>query len=298
MRIAYKHDLKNYLANRRIAAIQKGQRRNHTKIQLINNRLVDKKILSWNDEFSTDLYDPYNQDTIAAEIGALNRLATAKDLQRILKHSVIQRNVETEAEAAKVINSVKDSLSQIEAERVVKNLDYIEQVMTNADVDIAKYEALIDKLPHQVSRKEVLRKCILGGEDLPPSKRQRWLERNLARGESYNKKYSYRELNQLSRDLERYKTNRLDYEVAKLENAQADREGYEPVNQTKTWIWSTLENTRHEDLDGETIPLTEKFEVVNSQNGDTDYLRFPGDIDQDHNNCSNICGCGCSYEIN
>jgi len=298
MRIIHKHDLKNMLANRRIAAIQKGQRRNHTKIQLINNRLVDKKILEWDNEFSTDLYDPYNQDTIAAEIGALNRLATAKDLQRILKHSVIQRNVETEAEAMKVVNSVKDSLSQIEAERVVKNLDYIERVMTNADVDIQKYEALIEKLPNQVSRKEVLRKCILGGEDLPPSKRQRWLERNLARGESYNKKYSYRELNQLSMDLERYKTNRLDYETAIMENKQADREGYEPVNQTKTWIWSTLERTRHRDMDGETIPLTEKFEVVNEVTGDVDYLRFPQDVEFDTNNCSNVCNCQCSYEIN
>ena len=123
------------------------------------------------------------------------------------------------------------------------------------------------------------------------------MERNLERGASYNKEYSYRELNQLSRDLEKYKTNRLDYEKALMENRQAEREGYEPLNESKTWIWSTLENTRHSDMDGETVDLTESFEVVNEVTGDVDYLRFPGDVENDHNNCSNICNCDCSYEI-
>ena len=86
-----------------------------------------------------------------------------------------------------------------------------------------------------------MERCIQTDTPLPASKRQRWLERNLERGASYNKQYTYKELNQLSRDLERYKTNRLDYETAIMENKQANREGYENPNQTKTWIWSTLQ---------------------------------------------------------
>lgn len=297
MRITHKHELKNYLANKRIAVIQKAHRRTSTRIQFVNNRLVDKKILEWNNEFDTDIYDPYKVDTIAAEIAALNKVATTQDLQRILRHSVVTRNPQTELEATKVINSVQGKLSTIEAERVVKNLDYIENVLTSADVDIGKYEALVEKLPYQTSRKEVLERCIVKGEDLPVSKRQRWLEKNLERGASYNKEYSYRELNQLSRDLERYKTNRLDYETAIMENRQADREGYGPVNTEKVWIWSQLDRTRHSEMDGEIVGLTEKFEVVNEITGDTDYLRFPQDVDNDHSNCSNICNCQCSYEI-
>ena len=297
MRFAYKHNLKNYLANKRIAVIQKGQRRNHTRIQFINNRLVDKYITSYNNEIPDEIYDPYTQENVAVEIAAVNRIATTKDFQRILKHSLVTRNIRTEVEANKVINSVQDTLTNIEAERVVKNLNYIDNVLANADVDIQKYEALVERLPYQTSRKEVLYKCIKGGEDLPPSKRQAWLEKNLRRGASYNKEYNYKELNQLSRDLERYKVNRLDYETAIMENKEAEREGYDSPNQEKTWIWSQLDRTRHEDMDGETVPLTESFEVVNSQTGDVDYLRFPGDVENDHNNCSNICNCQCSYEI-
>lgn len=298
MRITHKHELKNLLGNRRIAVIQKAQHKNHTRIQFINNRLVDKMILSWNDEHSPDIYNPYDQDTIHDEINKVNIAASERDLRRILRHSVVTRNPQTELEAMKVINSVSDSLSQLEAERVIKNLNYVANVMETANMDIAKYEALIERLPHQTSRKSVIERCINTDEALPPSKRQRWLELNLERGASYNKRYTYRELNQLSRDLEKYKTNRLDYETAIMENKQADREGYDKVNQTKTWIWSQLERTRHEGMDGETVGLTESFEVINEVTGDVDYLRFPGDVENDHNNCSNICNCQCTYEIN
>lgn len=298
MRITHKHEVKNYLGNKRIAVIQKAHRKNSTRIQLVNNRLIDKRILSFTREINDDIYDPYDPKTIAAEIAGYNQIATTQDLQRILTHSAVTRNVQTELEARKVITNVKDTLSQIEAERVVKNLDYIDNVLTSTDVDIKKYEALIEKLPPQVSRKEVLERCIVEGSDLPPTERQRWLEKNLRRGASYNKRYTYKELNQLSRDLERYKTHRLDYETARMENRQAEREGYGPVNETKTWIWSQLERTRHQDMDGETVGLNEKFEVENSQTGDIDYLLFPGDVSNDHNNCSNICNCQCTYEIN
>lgn len=268
------------------------------RIQLTNNRLVDKKIVEWNDEYATDIYDPYSAEVIASEIEGYNRIATSQDLRRVLKHSMVTRNPQTELEATQLLNSVADDITVIEVERMVKNLNYIESVLESTAVDIEKYNALIEKLPHSTSRKEVLERCIMTDTPLPANKRLAWLERNLARGASYNKTYSYRELNQLSRDLERYKTNRLDYEKAIMENRQANREGYSNLNQTKTWIWSTLEKTRHEEMDGETIPLTSKFEVTNSQTGDVDYLLFPGDVNNDHNNCSNICNCQCSYEIN
>ena len=299
MRLTHKHDLKNYLANRRIAVIQKAHHTIHMYVQLTNNRLVDKKILEWDNEYDSEVYDPYSPGVIAGEISGYNRIATTQDLQRILKHSVIARNPQTELEAMKVINSVSGDITLLEVERVTKNLNYIENILTNADINIKKYEALVEKLPQSTSRKEVLERCIMKGSELPANKRQAFLERALERGHNYKgRQYSYKELNQLSRDLERYKTNRLDYETAIMENRQANREGYENVNQTKTWIWSTLEKTRHEDMDGETIPITAKFEVTNSQTGDVDYLLFPGDVANDHNNCSNICNCGCSYEIN
>ena len=293
MRLNHKHETKNYLANQRVAFIQKAHHRTYTRIQFVNNDLVDKLVLGHD-----EVYNPFTLENIAYQINMVNQPATTSDLQRILGHSLVTRSLESEVEARHVISEVSDSLTKLEVERVVKNLDYVENVLSTSNVAIDKYEALIEKLPRQVSRKEVLERCITSGDELPASKRQAWLERNLERGASYNKEYSYRELDQLSRDLERYKTNRLDYETALMENRQADREGYDRVNVTKTWIWSQLDKTRHSGMDGETVDFAEKFEVVNEITGDTDYMRFPGDVENDHNNCSNLCNCQCSYEIN
>ena len=293
-----KFETLNYLANRRIAVIQKAHHSIHMRCQLTNNRLIDKRIIEWEDETAYNVYDPYKASNIEAELIGYNSLAVRQDINRILSHSIVRSNPQTRLEAQKVINTVGADLTSIEAGRVVKNLNYVENILTNANVDIQKYEALINKLPQSTSRKEVLERCIMDGESLPANTRQRFLETALQRGHNYKgREYTYRELNQLSRDLERYKTNRLDYETAIMENRQAQREGYGNMNQTKTWIWSTLEDTRHEELDGETIPLTAKFEVTNSQTGDVDYLLYPGDVANDHNNCSNICNCQCSYTI-
>lgn len=297
MRITHKHEYKNYLGNRRIAVIQKARNPIQLAIQFINNRLVDKKIIEWNDEFKDPIYDPYTVDDIQSQILPYNVRASQQDLQRILRHSLVTRNPTTEIEAMKVIRNVGNDLSKLEAERVVKNLNYVENVLTTANVDIGKYEALVDKLPRHTSRKQVLERCITKGTELPPTQRQAWLERNLERGASYNKRYTYKELNQLSRDLERYKTHRLDYETAVMENKQADREGYDRVNVGKVWIWSQLEKTRHSEMDGEFVDLSSRFEVTNEVTGDVDYLLFPGDVSGDHSNCSNICNCGCTYEI-
>ena len=175
MRLQNKHDLKNYLANKRIAVIQKAHHTIHMQVQLTNNRLIDKKILEWNDEYPSEFYDPYSPVVIAGEIEGYNKIATSQDLRRILKHSLVARNPQTEMEAMKVVNSVKDTLTSIEAERVVKNLDYVENVLTNANIDIQKYEALVEKLPQSTSRKEVLERCIMKGNELPANKRQAFL---------------------------------------------------------------------------------------------------------------------------
>ena len=294
-----KNNYINYLGNQRIAVIQKAHDTIHTRVQMINNRLVDKKVKDIHTEITRDVYDPFSESAIFAEINGYNRIATSQDIQRILQHSLVKRNPQTTLEATKVLNNVSESLTQIETRRIMKNLDYIEKALQNVDIEIGKYNAIIEKLPQTTSRKEVLARCIQTGEDLPASKREAFLRNALRQGENYKgRQYDYRELKQLSRDLERYKSNRLDYETAIMENKQSNREGYGDLNATKTWIWSQLEKTRHSGMDGETIPLTSKFEVVNEQTGAVDFLRFPGDVENDHNNCSNICNCQCTYEIN
>ena len=274
---------KEYLHNQRYALIQKAHLPLQLRIQMIHNRAIDYRIMELSDELSGEDYStvpPYKEEVLLSQLGRENLLATSKDFQRLMNRSIVTPDNITRLEQYNASKTISERLTQLEVERINKNLEWVEKTLETADYDIGLYKNLIEKVPTQVSRQDVLEKALRDGQNYK------------------GREYTYKELNRLSRDLEKYKTSHMDYEVARLENRQADREGLPAPNTTKTWIWSQLEHTRHNGMDGETVRFGEKFEVVNEVTGDVDYLRFPHDVENDYNNCSNICNCACSYEIN
>ena len=271
----------DYLNNKRVAILKRANSPLQRKLQIINNHAIDRKVLELSGEYSPDEIIPlYSESKLVPEVLAANRVATDKLIRQILRGSLVTENSINRVIAYQASANVNDKLTSVEVERIGKNLKYVESTLREAEIDIGLYKDLIEKLPDTISRQDILEKALVKGSNYK------------------GREYSYKELKNLSRDLEKYKVHALDYETARLENLQADREGFDRVNTTKTWIWSNLENTRHEGMDGETVDFASKFEVVNDATGDVDYLRFPQDIENDVNNCSNICNCKCSYIIN
>ncbi len=273
---------KDYLHQKRLRIIQEARLPLQIKIQRIANKAIDEKVLYTFGVTDIEEYGTpaYKEEVLTSQIGAANLLATRYDMNRLMKRSIVTENSITNMEKYNASKQISDRITKLEVDRINKNLQYVEQTLKEAELNINKYRELIEKLPQQVSRQEML-------------------QRALATGTNYKGRvYSYRELGQLSRDLERYKIAHLDYEVAMIENQQANRENLPTPNTSKTWIWSRLEDTRHSEMEGETVRFGEYFEVINEKTGDTDYMRFPADIENDNHNCSNVCNCGCSYEIN
>lgn len=271
----------DYLLSNRIAIIQKSKLPLQLRIQRIANQAVDEKILYYYDETDIENYTvpSFKEEVLLAMVGRENLLATSADFQRLMKNSIITPNHITKLEQLNATRQISDRITKVEVERINKNLQYIEHTLQNADVNIDVYKNLIQKLPRQVSRQDILKKA-------------------LEKGSNYKgREYSYRELKNISRDLERYKDNHSRYEVGMIENRQASREGMRPINTEKVWVWSELEDTRHHKMSGQTVRFTEKFEVVNEKTGTIDHLRFPQDIENDTTNCSNTCNCCCSYFI-
>ena len=273
---------KDYLHQKRIRIIQKAYYPLQLKIQRINNKAIDEKILYTYGVTDIEEYGTpaYKEEVLNSQISQANFLATRKDMARLLNNSLVSKNSITRMEHYNASKQISDKITKVEVERIGKNLAYVEQTLKEADLNINKYKELIEKLPTQVSRKDVLEKALETGQNYK------------------GKTYTYKELNSVSKSLETYKLSHMDYEVGMMENRQANREGLPTPNSTKTWIWSQLEKTRHSQMEGETVRFGEKFEVINELTGDTDMMRFPHDIENDNNNCSNICNCGCSYEIN
>lgn len=271
----------DYLNNQRLQILKSANTPTSRRLQLINNKLIDRKVLELNGIVEDDdIISAYNPAKIGQEIFSVNALATDAYIKRALKKSIASDDQINKLLAKNASASVSKQLTEIQVERISKNLAYVEKTLSEADVNIELYRELVNKLPRTVSRQDILEKALETGQNYK------------------GREYSYKELNQLSNDLSRYKIHSLDYEMGKIENDSAQRMGYKSINQTKTWIWSTLEKTRHEGMDGNTVDYYEKFEVINEVTGDIDYLRFPGDIMFDHNNCSNICNCACTWMIN
>lgn len=273
---------KEYLHHKRIAIIQKAHLPLQLKIQRIANKAVDERVLYYYNQTDIDNYTvpAHKDEVLLSELGSANFLATYNDFTRLLNRSFVNQNHITNLEKYNASKQISDKITKVELDRINKNLQWVDKTLETTELNIDKYKSLIEKLPRQVSRQEILQKAEITGKNYK------------------GREYSYKELRNLSRDLERYKTANMDYQKGMIENQQANREGLPTPNNTKTWIWSTLEKTRHEEMDGETVRFTEKFRVVNEVTGDVDYLRFPADIENDTNNCSNVCNCGCSYEIN
>ncbi len=263
-----------YLKNRRLTFIQKANNPIHIKLQLLNNDLVDKKVN--NPDASGKAF---NNAIVYDTIYNINKSSTEQMFKKILQSPLTNNTEVFKKLTMKQAGNVNRIISEIETKRVFDNLKYIEKTISENKINISQYNQMAKSFP-KVNRMNILEKAADKGIS--------------TRGREYN----YREIENLSRSLERYKTHASDYEEAIAANKEAEEQGYPPVYPTKTWIWSQLDNTRHSEMDGVTVDIEEPFPVVNEQNGDTDDLLFPGDVENDSNNCSNICNCDCTVTFN
>ena len=270
----------DYLHNRRLVLIQKSQRPFRNRLQVIGNEAVDDFILTYHEETRLPSLPRYSSAYLLGEVQALNQAETSRQFSRILERGVLRKDTVNRLQARMTANNVATVLTNVEVERIQKNVLWTERVMQQADINIEKYSMLANKLEPTASRKAMIEKCLENGTSVT------------------GREYTYKEMKNVHKGLAKYQTNKLDLEAARMENWQAIRDGNEPYVTSKTWIWSTLENTRHENMDNQTVPLDSKFEVLNEVTGEVDYLMFPGDIENENHNCSNTCNCMCSYTTN
>ena len=270
----------DYLNNRRLTLIQKSQRPFRNRLQVIANEAVDDFILTYHDETRLPGLRKYSPSYLMSEIQSLNQLETSRQFARVLDRGILRKDTVNRLQARMTTNHVATILTNVEVERIQKNVLWVERVMEQADVNLDKYALIAERIEPTASRKLMIEKCLENGTSVT------------------GRQYTYKELENVHKGLSKYQTNKLDLEAARMENWQAIRDGHEPYKTTKTWIWSTLENTRHENMDNQTVPLDSKFEVLNEVTGEVDYLMFPGDIENENHNCSNTCNCMCSYTTN
>lgn len=268
----------SYLNEKRLLLIQKSRKPLQVEIQMIHNEAVDERVFELTDDDynNTSSQKIYDEPVLLKRIGELNLRATTNDIRRLNRHSILSHDDIARMEMINSAKNISDQLTKLEVERIGKNLEYIEETIKRANLELDVYKGLIKNNPIK-SRKNILEQALTEGKS-PVSGRE----------------YSFKELDNFSKDLERYKDHQARLDKAMNENSQLQREGYDPIHNKKVWVWSRLEHTRHRKMEGQTVGLYEKFTVQNEVNGDVDYLRFPGDI---QGSCSNTCNCMCTFQI-
>lgn len=271
-------DALDYYNNQRLISIQKSRRPLQQRLQRIANEVIDDFVFTYHSDISDSVVDKSKPDYYRNKILSLNQADTRRAFARLLEKSILRKDTVNKIAANLHANKVATILTNREVERIQKNVLWADHVISNSEFEIATYRRLAEKMK-------------------PTSSRRLMLEKSIQEGTSpRGREYTYKELDRVSRDLEKYKTNSLDLEKLNMENSQSIRDGGDMIHTSKTWVWSRLENTRHSEMDNQTVNLNGKFEVLNEVTGDLDFLLFPGDIDNDDHNCSNICNCKCTIK--
>lgn len=238
------------------------------KIITYNNKLVDEVVVNQAN---------INLEVVNTNINTLFEPAVLKTYQAILKtdlvSSTLSNKIWLEGQAQQITSMVGIEYT----ERIGKNIEAVQKILQDVDVNISKYTEMTEKYPG-ADRLKIVEKCM--------EKEENWK----------GHQYSYKELEQMNKGITKYIDNKALQDKYELNHDEALANGEDPAKTEKMWIWSGLENTRHSGMDGETVPLKEKFIVENEVNGDIDELLFPGDFNNDRNACSNICNCQCGVE--
>ena len=275
---------KDYLFKKRMAIIQKAHLPLHKRIQMIHNQAIDERILNYYQDVDEDVQSSYTapaykEEILLSKIGAENLRATHKDFERLARSSRFgTEDSIARMERLNATRRISDKITKVEVDVAQKNLAKVDKILAEGELELNTYKTLIEKLPKRISREDILQKALKDGKNFK------------------GREYSQKQLDKLSAQLENYKQNAIRYEQGLNDNRQANREGMPTPNLMKRWIWSQLENTRHFEMDGQEVEYNQYFIVTNEQTGQVDELRFPRDIENDSNNCANICNCQCEWE--
>jgi hypothetical protein len=251
------------LQNRR--RIQNAWKPITTKVTRYNNKLVDEVVINKHE---------INIPAVKTSITALFEPAVLKSYQSILKSPLVPSTLTNRIWIEGTSKDIADMIGTEYGERIGKNIEAIQKILQDTDVNIGKYEQMAKNFPG-VDRVKIVQKAMDNG--------QNWSGHT----------YSYKELDNMNKGITKYIDSRALQDKYELNTDDALSKGVDPAKQNKVWVWSQLENTRHEDMDGQTVDIKDTFTVTNSQTGAVDELLFPGDINNDSNNCSNICNCQC-----
>lgn len=253
------------------------------KIQFYNNRKVDEFVKNYNDEV---LNSKPQKSIIQAELSIINKPEVYKNYNRIINSKFTSND---NFFKMLVRNNARNSLDNIvasETERIIKNLDYVEQVLNKYDIPTKEYEKLVNQQKEKsvAHRQEILKQIAIDNNELLVNE-----------GLDIPKPYNYYNMELMAQSLLRQSQMTAGYQEADSINQNYINDGKNPVYTGKTWIHThNGKTTRHMSNHMQKVPFDEPFIVVNDKTLEIDEMMYPCDPAGSFSNAW-ICYCEVEY---
>ena len=247
-------------------------------IQVYNNNIIDKYIEDYlNDE---NVARP-TQAMLFADLYVLNKPQVYEQYNRIVNSkytsdlALNEMLVKNKAEAR--LNTVVEA----ELDRISKNLDYTERVLSNHELNLKEYQKVVKRENKTANRKNIMERSV---NDLD-------FMRNQFGVNIPSNVFSYRDLDITAEALNRQTQMNATWEEYDAINQEAEIQGLPEVYTQKEWIWTNEgQTTRHSSNDGQVVDFYDYFQCMHDVTGDVEPLMYPSDPNGSFENTW-ICYC-------
>ena len=242
------------------------------KVQTYQNNLIDNYI---KDYAEGEVYKKTPPAIIWAELSILNKPEIYKYYNKITRSKFTSNDLINKLLLRDKANKELNRVVENQTERIIKNLNYVENVLNNNDVNTEDY---LNALKHDKSqnRSDVLKAIIAGAVVVSSA-------------------YSFRSMEPLVSSMLRQSQMGSQHEYIKEINDNKLNNTGREVYTIKTWIHTHGgSTTRHASNHMQKRRLDEPFIVVNDVTLEIDEMQYPSDPAGSPSN-SYICYCECDY---
>ena len=254
------------------------------KIQLYNNYQVDELVKKYNEGETISKPAP---TLLWADLAVLNKPEVYNNYNRIINSKYTSNDNLDKLLIKNKANKELNRIVEAELERIVKNLDYVEQVMQKYEIPQQDYEDFKRKQRNKsmANRKEILEQVAIKANDLLVSEGLN-IPSNV---------FTYRNLEATAENLLRQSQMQSKHEEINSINDNYINQGKNAVYIGKEWIWTGAgKTTRHASNHLQKRQVNEPFIIVNDETLDIDELMYPSDPAGSFSNTF-ICYCEVEY---
>ena len=254
------------------------------KIQLYNNYQVDELVKKYNEGETISKPAP---SQLWADLAVLNKSEVYNNYNRIINSKYTSNDNLNKLLVKNKANKDLNRIVEAELERIVKNLDYVEQVMQRYEIPQQEYEDFKRKQRDKsmANRKEILEQVAIKANDLLVSEGLN-IPSNV---------FTYRNLEATAENLLRQSQMQSKHEEINSINDNYINQGKNAVYIGKEWIWTGAgKTTRHASNHLQKRQVNEPFIIVNDETLDIVELMYPSDPAGSFSNTF-ICYCEVEY---